>query len=75
MAAIGLMQAAVCLTAESPSAFPGQPAPALAALIPTVALMTGMGLLFGNPPDRQQSGGIFPILINAATLMSAPGLT
>jgi len=71
VAAMGLMQAAVCLIAAAPYglALRGMPL-ALAALLPAVLLMTGLGLILGTLMTDKQSGGVFPILINAATLMS-----
>lgn len=68
---IGLMQATVCLLVAIPFGLAPDNLPAvLLALLPTVALMTGMGLLFGTALTDKQSGGLFPILINVATLMS-----
>lgn len=69
--AIGLTQAAVCLAAAAAFGLELSHLPeALAALIPSVALMAGLGLLLGTALTDRQSGGIFPILINAATLLS-----
>lgn len=68
---IGLIQTAVCFAAAAAFglALDNLPA-ALVALLPTVALMTGLGLFLGTALTDKQTGGIFPILINVATLMS-----
>ena len=68
---LGFLQAAICLAAAlffglSPDHLPL----ALVSLFPAVALMTGTGLLFGTIMTDKQSGGVFPIFINAATLLS-----
>ncbi len=69
--AIGLLQAAVCLIAAAPYGLALEKMPlAMTALMPAVLLMTGTGLLLGTLMTDKQSGGVFPILINAATLMS-----
>ena len=68
---IGLMQAAVCLLAAMPFGIaPGNLPLTMVALLPTVALMTGMGLFLGTALTDKQSGGLFPIVINVATLLS-----
>jgi ABC-2 type transport system permease protein len=69
--AIGLIQAAVCFVVAAAFGLRlNNLLPAMLALIPSVLLMTGMGLLLGTALTDKQSGGIFPILINAATLLS-----
>ncbi len=68
---IGLLQAAVCYGAALFFGLkPDNLFPAVVALLPTVLMMTGLGLLLGTALTDKQSGGIFPILINVATLMS-----
>ncbi len=68
---IGILQAAVCLAAALPFGLAAGNLPAaMVALIPTVILMTGLGLFLGTALTDKQSGGIFPIVINVATLMS-----
>lgn len=69
--AIGLIQALICLLAALPFGLAPTNLPlTMLALLPTVALMTGMGLFLGTALTDRQSGGIFPIVINAATLLS-----
>ena len=68
---IGLLQAAVCLLVALPFGLvPNNLPAAMVSLIPTVVLMTGLGLFLGTALTDKQSGGIFPIVINVATLMS-----
>ena len=69
--AIGLIQAAVCLGAAAAFGLPLNHLPeALVALVPSVLVMAGLGLLLGTALTDRQAGGLFPILINAATLLS-----
>jgi len=69
--AIGLIQAAVCLVAAAAFGLNlTNLLPALISLIPSVLLFAGMGLLLGTALTDRQTGGVFPILINAATLLS-----
>jgi len=68
---IGLMQAAVCLISALFFGLKPDHLPlALLSLVPTVFLMTGAGLLLGTLLSDKQSGGVFPLIINAATLLS-----
>lgn len=68
---IGFLQAAVCLLAALPFGLSLENLPlAMLALAPTVILMTGLGLFLGTALTDKQSGGLFPIVINVATLMS-----
>ena len=68
---IGILQAMVCLLAALPFGLQPVNLPAaMVALLPTVALMTGLGLFLGTALSDKQSGGLFPIIINVATLMS-----
>ena len=69
--AIGLAQSAVCLAAALFFGLEPDHLPlALLSLIPAVLMMTGTGLLFGTLLTDKQSGGVFPLFINAATLLS-----
>jgi ABC-2 type transport system permease protein len=71
MFAIGLLQAVICFLAAAAFGLKLSNLPAaLVTLLPTVALMTGLGLFLGTALTDQQTGGVFPILINVATLMS-----
>jgi ABC-2 type transport system permease protein len=68
---IGLMQAAVCLAASLFFGLKADHLPlTLLSLIPSVLMMTGAGLLLGTLLTDRQSGGVFPLFVNAATLLS-----